>query len=1094
MKTLSDIGPGQLPVSLDYRALYDAMVAATQRLSGSVWTDYNAHDPGVTLIEALCYALTDLAYRARLDTEQLLFPPGGSRDLKDTFYQPEAILPAGPVSAADYRRLLIDGVRDLRNAWMDPIENHPHGYKGLFNLRLQLTEDIERTTRREEVVREVRKLIMANRNLGEDLERIVVLEPVPLYFTADIHIDPDAFAEKVLADLLYTLGELLNPSLRLYTQDELLDQGLSTYTVFDGPHPSRGFIRPDELQPLPGGTSLSEIRDVISRAEGVQRVDHLTIWKQGRRVLDDDIFPDANTYLNIDPRMAEATGGDRQVRLLRGGLAVELAPRQTQRFLNLHAVKTRRRAHHVSHPTRAEALGRADRRTDATRPPGSLADYHSLQRTLPTAYGVGPDGPGASATLASRTKAAQLKGYLMIFEQFLADYLAQLNQLGTLWSVDESLDPEPGSTAGPTYFTQPLLDVPAGLDLWLHGSDTGAPYASRVNALTNLLTQLVADAPKDADRRARLLDHLLARFGEQLTDDLFKTGKGETEETRAARRLRIQANLLRRIPELGRRRSMGFNYTRPAWQNDNVSGVEEKVGIQLGLDDEVATGEALRYQNRNLVPSTLSQPTPPTAGPTTEADAEDRTTPPPRLRLHQALARGTNRDNYQIVKLSAKQEQYELRLSLRSTTKFEATQATPNTYETGSGNGTDGGTTEGQQLFTGSQADAKQMRERLIDQFSTISRTSEGFFLLENILLRPRANPGHALVATVASPDLPPPGTIQLRSLYYQPEGRLRSLSDSLAYTASFAANWVVADVGDAYLLVLVSDGRPELVSPPFTERRQASEAAEVLRSYYERLLNAGNAAATSNVRLEPEQLRGHTVPADFYSLRLSVVAPDWPARFQDVDFRRVFRRAVSAAAPVHLHIDYYWLRPKELARFTTDYRQWLDTKAAGDAGAAERRALRLINQLRGEETGRPPTQQAGKLSRSQLNSLLEPDNFGYAIVFKSTSLQGFALLDAADRRALASAGVNSWRALIQADASTLRERLRQLGRRVEESLLGHWQAQAKLFRSERWRDLLELQGQLLEEAGLDGPLPVDEAVRRWLDEHAAAGLNQEEE
>jgi len=28
-------------------------------MSSQLWTDYNTHDPGITLLEALCYAITD---------------------------------------------------------------------------------------------------------------------------------------------------------------------------------------------------------------------------------------------------------------------------------------------------------------------------------------------------------------------------------------------------------------------------------------------------------------------------------------------------------------------------------------------------------------------------------------------------------------------------------------------------------------------------------------------------------------------------------------------------------------------------------------------------------------------------------------------------------------------------------------------------------------------------------------------------------------------------------------------------------------------------------------------------------------------------
>ena len=48
----------------DFAALRSAGIAALQRLCGSVWTDFNLHDPGVTTLEQLAYGLTDLAYQA----------------------------------------------------------------------------------------------------------------------------------------------------------------------------------------------------------------------------------------------------------------------------------------------------------------------------------------------------------------------------------------------------------------------------------------------------------------------------------------------------------------------------------------------------------------------------------------------------------------------------------------------------------------------------------------------------------------------------------------------------------------------------------------------------------------------------------------------------------------------------------------------------------------------------------------------------------------------------------------------------------------------------------------------------------------------
>ncbi len=58
--------------ALDYKQLFTTGLEYVKRLSGRIWTDYNVHDPGITTLELLCYALTDLSYRASFPVKDLL--------------------------------------------------------------------------------------------------------------------------------------------------------------------------------------------------------------------------------------------------------------------------------------------------------------------------------------------------------------------------------------------------------------------------------------------------------------------------------------------------------------------------------------------------------------------------------------------------------------------------------------------------------------------------------------------------------------------------------------------------------------------------------------------------------------------------------------------------------------------------------------------------------------------------------------------------------------------------------------------------------------------------------------------------------------
>ena len=57
---------------LDFEKLRREGLTHIGKFSGKIWTDHNVHDPGVTILEMLVYALMDLGYRTTLPIEDLL--------------------------------------------------------------------------------------------------------------------------------------------------------------------------------------------------------------------------------------------------------------------------------------------------------------------------------------------------------------------------------------------------------------------------------------------------------------------------------------------------------------------------------------------------------------------------------------------------------------------------------------------------------------------------------------------------------------------------------------------------------------------------------------------------------------------------------------------------------------------------------------------------------------------------------------------------------------------------------------------------------------------------------------------------------------
>ena len=99
----------------DYAILRSEGLKYIEELGSDLWTDYNEHDPGITILEALCYAITELGYRADLPMKDLLTEENGQIAASQALFTPRKILTQAPLNINDYRKLLIDEGSDRRS-------------------------------------------------------------------------------------------------------------------------------------------------------------------------------------------------------------------------------------------------------------------------------------------------------------------------------------------------------------------------------------------------------------------------------------------------------------------------------------------------------------------------------------------------------------------------------------------------------------------------------------------------------------------------------------------------------------------------------------------------------------------------------------------------------------------------------------------------------------------------------------------------------------------------------------------------------------------------------------------------------------------
>ena len=151
---------------LDYETLRLEGIRLIQKLSKRVWTDFNPHDPGVTILEQIVYALTDLGYKTNFDITTFLADANGHIDYNhQALYTREQVMRQFPVTTEDYERFF---ERKLDCDRVDFKKAQP----GLYTV--QLWPSKSSTERREKLISRFTILWRDWRCLNERVSKITV--------------------------------------------------------------------------------------------------------------------------------------------------------------------------------------------------------------------------------------------------------------------------------------------------------------------------------------------------------------------------------------------------------------------------------------------------------------------------------------------------------------------------------------------------------------------------------------------------------------------------------------------------------------------------------------------------------------------------------------------------------------------------------------------------------------------------------------------------------------------------------------------------------------------------------------------------------
>ena len=384
MITDSAIIDTPLPPALNFNWLKTKGIAYLQILTGEQWTNFNDSDPGVTILDQLCYALTELGYCIDFPIADILTNSDGKIKYHQQFFLPQDILTCAPITIDDYRKFLLDAMPGISNVYIEtddsilgvyqvylvPDEAYLNGTIGA-SVQADVTEiPIEPLDKKQQLQNQAQQLLEQHRNITEWFATVVVLEQQSVGLKGNIILSVGANQQQVSAQIKTVLAEWVSPAIVRYGYDSLIEQGYTTDEIFNGPLLANGWIKDQDLATSKrSDIEVKTISGLIAGVTGVDTVSSLILLQHDK--IDHErltIDNDKVAQFDID-----------QLNLIEPITAPKSLEQQLNDDLQL-----------LSRSHQTATVG-ASVNIAPTPPKGDyrqISDYYSIQNTFPTEYGV----------------------------------------------------------------------------------------------------------------------------------------------------------------------------------------------------------------------------------------------------------------------------------------------------------------------------------------------------------------------------------------------------------------------------------------------------------------------------------------------------------------------------------------------------------------------------------------------------------------------------------------------------------------------------------------------------------------------------------
>lgn len=932
-----------------YEDLHLEGLEVLQKLSGAVWTDYNEHDPGVTLLENISYALTELIHKTELPIQDLLIQKEGEelRSGDNGLFVASDILTTDPITFNDYRKIWIDQITNVKNVWIHPVDvesssvNNAKGFMYVYVEKyVYAQEPEEELIENQRIIKEVIALYNDHRNLCEDIYKVEIYEPLFLTLELEVSLSEKVDGEEILATILNKINNYLTPEVNYYPLWKLQEKGMSANEIFNGPRLSNGFILDEDLKDPLKEIIISDIIKIIARIDGILSIANFclkyTDKKSGKEV---SIRNRLNIPVNTAPVVSFPAANEKLI-FENSGIFFQPDLAETKKQLSF-----------------IQALDYGNYRAASTSlnripiPQGTYKDinYHyPIRKQFPELYGIGDVGISANATPLRKAQVKQLQAYLMPIDQLMVNFLSQLSNLYTLYDVHNTIER--------SYFTKELPDLDDLIELIRppENYDDISVVKSYWDTLVKALnTHFDAGV---LERFDAIADQLLARYNEEFrTYALRKINSNSYGEALTSDRFEKEALAMKRAfiasyDSISYTRARAFNYHALSEtgvqknQKQLIPGLFRKIAILTGMND-------FRIQSLTKILEDSGVIVHPKA---VEIELKVREidihTPEEDIAivtiedvvvnevieedLYKAMHYVGTEDSIlsEILKNGVLSQNYTIKKDPNTDDKYYIL------YKRGI-------TTSNIAHICDSREHAVASIKKAINYLVALSHKSEGFFVLEHLLLLPPYHGDYfgfyldfSLLMT----------KVNLRIQHHEQTScnyrnrKINTLLEQL-YLDELQYKGILRN--DCYTIEIVSS-EGEILAISKDRYDSEKEWQDVIKELQNELSLVDKEQLSDIVQCYV-YYGAHAVKEDFFSFRMSFILPSWPVRFQNESFRMMFENIVYEHLPIHLVAKVYWLDYKVVHLFEAYYFRWQELMI-DDQGHEDRvyQAYQLITML----------------------------------------------------------------------------------------------------------------------------------------------------